>query len=122
MCIRDRDKIVVNLTTEDDCKQLLNDLNHQIQCLSIKIEDESNKFENYEKENSRRQHNYIPFILELLNTLGQKGKIGELVENAKKKQEEKKKKKEEEKKKKKEKEEEEKEGKKKEDNMEIEPK
>ena len=46
----------------------------------IKIEE--NKMNKYREENERRQHNYIPFIFELLKIMGEKGVLEETYKEA----------------------------------------
>ena len=48
----------------------------------IIIEIEKNKMDKYKKENERRQHNYIPFIFELLKIMGEKGVLEETYKEA----------------------------------------
>jgi len=50
---------------------------YQMQSL---IADEEEKMKRYRKENARRRHNYIPFIVELLKILAKEGKLVPLVE------------------------------------------
>lgn len=46
------------------------------------IKDEEAKLQKYRKENERRQHNYIPFIFELLKIMGEKGILEEAYQEA----------------------------------------
>lgn len=50
------------------------------------LQDERAKEQRYAAENVRRRHNYVPFIVELLHTLGRAGKLDVLVDNATAKQ------------------------------------
>jgi len=50
------------------------------------LQDETLKYKRYEDENARRKHNYLPFILEMLKMVAKKGKLNDLVQNAKEKQ------------------------------------
>ncbi|EDW78525.1 uncharacterized protein Dwil_GK16481 [Drosophila willistoni] len=47
------------------------------------LEFEMEKKRRYHKENSRRRHNYLPFILELLKQLGETGQLMPIYEKAK---------------------------------------
>lgn len=44
---------------------------------------EAAKLKKYEVENIRRQHNYIPFIMELFRLTAKKGHLSGLIEKAK---------------------------------------
>jgi len=46
---------------------------------------ESERRARWRKENVRRRHNYLPFIMELLKGLADEGKLGRVYENAKEK-------------------------------------
>eukprot|EP00825_Cyclidium_porcatum_P039521 TRINITY_DN4805_c0_g1_i1.p1 TRINITY_DN4805_c0_g1~~TRINITY_DN4805_c0_g1_i1.p1 ORF type:complete len:348 (-),score=69.32 TRINITY_DN4805_c0_g1_i1:262-1305(-) len=72
-----------------DFQQKLLELNGTIQIQKSIIDDENLKLENYRKENIRRKHNYIPFILELLKLASKKGQLSDLITKAKKIEEEK---------------------------------
>lgn len=48
------------------------------------IKDEEYKMERYKIENARRQHNYIPCILELLKDMSEQNYLEEFYDNAKK--------------------------------------
>jgi ubiquitin carboxyl-terminal hydrolase L5 len=81
------------LTYESELQVLLQDasmdsdeLNYRIKELESLIEDEDRKRLAYRKENVRRKHNYLPFIMELLKTLSDEGKLVELVKQASDKQ------------------------------------
>ncbi|XP_071821841.1 ubiquitin carboxyl-terminal hydrolase isozyme L5-like [Apostichopus japonicus] len=73
----------------------------QISRYEQQIEEEDAKIERFKIENIRRKHNYLPFIMELLKILADKGALLPLVQKAKQKAEEKSKFEEEKKKKKK---------------------
>jgi len=51
--------------------------------LQTLIAEEDDKAEQFKKENVRRRHNYIPFIVELLKILAKEGKLVPLVRQAK---------------------------------------
>jgi ubiquitin carboxyl-terminal hydrolase L5 len=67
--------------------------------LQIRISEEEEKRKMWRKENVRRRHNYLPFIVEMLKSLGNQGQLMPVYERAKEKaveQDEKKKEKKEE--------------------------
>lgn len=47
------------------------------------LEDEERRRSNWKKENIRRKHNYMPFIVEMLKGLANEGKLMEVYEKAK---------------------------------------
>ena len=49
------------------------------------IEAEETKIKSWKEENIRRKHNYIPFIVKLLETLASKGKLSPLIDAAQEK-------------------------------------
>jgi ubiquitin carboxyl-terminal hydrolase L5 len=53
--------------------------------LRARIKSEEEKFKNWEIENVRRKHNYIPFVINLLKILGEKGKLTELIQKSQQK-------------------------------------
>ena len=61
----------------------------QIAHLQALIEEEQMKRKNQKIENIRRKHNYLPFIVELLNMLAREGQLVPLYEKAKQKAKEK---------------------------------
>lgn len=50
--------------------------------LQMLIQEEEEKWDRYRKENVRRRHNYVPFILEMLKILAKEEKLVPLVEQA----------------------------------------
>jgi len=58
------------------------DLESEMRTLQELIELEEHKWENQRKENVRRRHNYVPFIVELLKILAKEQKLVPLVEQA----------------------------------------
>ncbi|XP_064616325.1 ubiquitin carboxyl-terminal hydrolase isozyme L5-like [Liolophura sinensis] len=61
------------------------DIQSEISRINMLIQDEDMKMERYKKENIRRKHNYLPFIMELLKILAKEQKLVPLVEKAKEK-------------------------------------
>ena len=57
----------------------------EINHLKELIQEEEQKRHRYRTENIRRRHNYLPLIMEILKSLGQEGKLTELLEKAKEK-------------------------------------
>jgi len=53
--------------------------------LKLRIIDEEHRRKNWRKENIRRRHNYLPFIVEMLKALGDQGKLLPIYEKAKEK-------------------------------------
>jgi ubiquitin carboxyl-terminal hydrolase L5 len=53
--------------------------------LRLLIEEEDNKRHQYQIENIRRKHNYLPLIVEILKILAKEGKLMPLYEQAKQK-------------------------------------
>lgn len=51
--------------------------------LKLLIEEEENKQRQYQIENIRRKHNYLPLIVEILKLLAKEGKLAPLYEKAK---------------------------------------
>lgn len=60
----------------------INEINFKIKENDNIIEIEKNKMDKYRNENERRQHNYIPFIFELLKIMGEKGVLEETYKEA----------------------------------------
>lgn len=58
------------------------DLESEMRTLQELIELEEHKWENQRKENVRRRHNYVPFIVELLKILAKEQRLVPLVEQA----------------------------------------
>lgn len=61
------------------------DVTAEISHLKEQIAEEEEKRLRHKTENIRRRHNYLPLIIEILKTLGQEGKLGPLLEQAKQK-------------------------------------
>jgi len=55
------------------------------------IAEEEEKRRQWKLENVRRRHNYIPFIMQMLKILAEKGELLSLIEKAKEKESQKKK-------------------------------
>ena len=58
------------------------EINNKIKENDNIIKIEQNKMNKYREENERRQHNYIPFIFELLKIMGEKGVLEETYKEA----------------------------------------
>ncbi|CAI2324191.1 unnamed protein product [Caenorhabditis sp. 36 PRJEB53466] len=54
----------------------------QIDDVKRAIEDEEEKMAEYTRENSRRRHNYTPFVMQLMKILAKEGKLNGLIETA----------------------------------------
>lgn len=55
----------------------------EITRLRVAIEEEENKVKQYQLENIRRKHNYLPLIVEILKILAKEGQLLPLYEKAK---------------------------------------
>jgi len=54
--------------------------------VALDIETEEQRVQQWKVENVRRRHNYIPFIVNFLRVLAERGELMPLVDQAKKKQ------------------------------------
>jgi len=61
------------------------DIANKIEELTALITQEEDRFKNWKIENIRRKHNYIPFFVNLLKILAQKGELSNLIQKAAKK-------------------------------------
>lgn len=68
---------------ESDLLNEIARLKFELQNNAMILQQESEKKERYEKENARRKHNYIPFILEMLKIASEKGDLSTLYADAK---------------------------------------
>jgi len=59
------------------------DLQLQINQLSVLMSEEDSKMKRYKTENIRRKHNYLPLIMEVLKILAHEGQLVPLMEKAK---------------------------------------
>jgi ubiquitin carboxyl-terminal hydrolase L5 len=57
----------------------------ELEQLRGKLAAEDEKFKGWKEENIRRKHNYVPFIMNLLTKLGEKGHLGTLLDQAEEK-------------------------------------
>ena len=82
-----------NLSTEKDLEEYnnmskeqlensLKDFDNMIKNNEMTIKDEEIKVKKFREENERRQFNYIPFIYELMKTLAEKGRLGDMYKEA----------------------------------------
>jgi len=67
-------------------QEQINKLNGEIELLTMKIQAEEEKFRTWKQDNLRRKHNYIPFLVNMLKLLAEKGELIPLVQKAKEKQ------------------------------------
>jgi len=69
----------------EECTKRLDILEDELKALQQRIELEEDKFKNWKVENIRRKHNYIPFLVNLLKILADKGQLTSLIQQAQKK-------------------------------------
>merc|ERR1719411_560348 len=80
---KQREEYVKNKSTLKDGDSNLISINHKISEIDNLIAKEEDKRRTFKVENIRRQHNYLPFIVELLKILARKGELNEMTEKAK---------------------------------------
>ena len=78
----DKDLEEFNHMNKNQLKDKLNIINLKIKENDIIIKDQQFKMDRYKEENERRQHNYIPFIFELLKIMGEKGVLEQAYKEA----------------------------------------
>ena len=71
-----------NHMNKDQLNERLKTINSKIKENDEIIKLEQNKRNKYKEENERRQHNYIPFIFELLKLMGEKGVLEQAYKEA----------------------------------------
>ena len=76
-------EVAVDDRTVDELLIALAHLTKRSQTVANEITMESQKTEQWKVENRRRKHNYVPFIVNLLKLLAERGELMPLVENAK---------------------------------------
>merc|ERR1712173_395039 len=79
---------------DDDVSEYINNfpvdqIDDRLAALNDLIKNEEEKRIKWKNENIRRRHNYFPFILNLIRTLGEKKVLRSLTEKAKEKKKEK---------------------------------
>jgi len=75
-------------TTVDEAQASIQRIQEEISSTQQGIAAEEEKFRSWKAENVRRKHNYLPFIVNLLKILAEKGELMPLVEKAKQQQRE----------------------------------
>ena len=73
----------LNGMSKDQLEEKLKNIEFEINECNNGINIEKMKMNKYKEENERRQHNYVPFIFELLKQMSEKGIINELSEQNK---------------------------------------
>jgi len=78
------DSLQVPTTLEDlQAKQV--EIDERLKVLKQQIIQEEEKLKNWKVENIRRKHNYIPFFVNLLKILAEKGELIPLIQKASRK-------------------------------------
>ncbi len=75
--------ITFKTTDVEELRKLANDASEQIESLSKSIADSTKKKEQYKRENTRRRHDYVPFLLCALKHLARKGTLMTAYNNGK---------------------------------------
>lgn len=72
-----------NNLSKEDLNKKKTELESLIITNKLIIDEESEKVKNYKIENTRRQHNYIPFIFKMLSLMSEKNMLQEFYDEAK---------------------------------------
>lgn len=80
---KQREEYLKNKSGLKDGDANLTSINNKIAEVDNLIAREEEKRRTFKVENIRRQHNYLPFIVELLKILARKGELNEITEKAK---------------------------------------